>query len=72
VHKQEHARDGDAVVALLGDDATVKTFRRTADGVDLVPENPDFEVRHVGPDEDFRVLGVVVGLVRPPGGPRRP
>jgi repressor LexA len=72
VHKQEHARDGDAVVALLGDDATVKTFRRTPEGVDLVPENPDFEVRHVGPDDDFRVLGVVIGLVRPPGGPRRP
>ena len=71
VHQQEHARDGDAVVALLGDDATVKTFRRTAHGVDLVPENPDFEVRHVGPDDDFRVLGVVVGLVRPPGGSRR-
>lgn len=72
VHQQEHARDGDAVVALLGDDATVKTFRRTAEGVDLVPENPDFEVRHIGPDDDFRVLGVVVGLVRPPGGVRRP
>ena len=71
VHKQEHARDGDAVVALLGDDATVKTFRRTADGIDLVPENPDFDVRHVGPDDDFRVLGVVIGLVRPPGGSRR-
>ncbi len=71
VHQQEHARDGDAVVALLGEDATVKTFRRTARGFDLVPENPDFEVRHVGPDDDFRVLGVVVGLVRPPGGSRR-
>jgi len=72
VHAQEHARDGDAVVALLGDDATVKTFRRTAEGVDLVPENPDFDVRHVGADDDFRVLGVVVGLVRPPGGLQRP
>lgn len=71
VHKQAHARDGDAVVALLGEDATVKTYRRTATGHDLVPENPDFEVRHVTPDDDFRVLGVVVGLVRPPGGPRR-
>jgi len=64
VRQQPHARTGDAVVALLGDDATLKTFRRTDEGVDLVPENPEFEVRHVGPDDDFQVLGVVVGLVR--------
>lgn len=64
VRQQPHARTGDAVVALIGHDATLKTFRRTDEGVDLVPENPDFDVLHVGPDDDFRVLGVVVGLVR--------
>jgi repressor LexA len=66
VRQQLHARTGDAVVGLIGDDATLKTFRRTDEGVDLVPENPEFSVRHVGPDEDFRVLGVVIGLVRAP------
>lgn len=65
VRQQDHARDGDTVVALLGDDATVKTYRRTAEGVDLIPANPDFSVKKVRPDEDFRVLGVVVGLIRP-------
>jgi repressor LexA len=64
VRQQPHARTGDAVVALIGDDATLKTFRRTDEGIDLVPENPEFEVRRVGPDDDFQVLGVVVGLVR--------
>jgi repressor LexA len=67
VRKQEHAREGDAVVALLGDDATVKTFRRADDAVELVPANPDFPVLRVGSEDDFRILGVVVGLVRPPG-----
>jgi repressor LexA len=71
VRKQEHARDGDAVVALVGGDATVKTYRRTDDAVELLPENPDFKTIHVGPDDDFRLVGVVVGLVRPMGGPRR-
>ena len=71
VRQQEHAREGDAVVALVGEDATVKTFRRSGDGVDLVPENPEFNVLHVGPDDDFRVIGVVVGLVRPSAGTRR-
>ena len=64
VRPQQHARTGDAVVALVGDDATLKTFRRTESGVDLVPENPEFRVLSVGPEDDFRVVGVVVGLVR--------
>jgi repressor LexA len=71
VRQQEHAREGDAIVALIGDDATVKTYRRSGDGVDLVPANPDFEVRHVGPHDDFRVLGVVTGLVRSSSGGAR-
>ena len=64
VHPQEHARTGDAVVALIGDDATLKTFRRTDEGVELVPENPEFSILRVGPDDAFKVLGVVVGVVR--------
>jgi len=72
VRKQEYARDGDAVVALVGDDATLKTCRRSGEGVDLVPENPEFSVVHVGPHEDFRVVGVVVGLVRSPSVKGRP
>ncbi len=71
VRQQDHARDGDTVVALVDDDATVKTYRRTAEGVDLVPGNPEFEVKHVTGKEDFRILGVVLGLVRPPPGIRR-
>ena len=67
VRRQEHARDGDAVVALVGSDATVKTYRRRDDVVELVPENPDFKTLTVGPDDDFRLVGVVVGLVRPMG-----
>jgi repressor LexA len=70
VRKQEHARDGDQVVALIGDDATVKTYRSVKGGVELVPANPDFDVRRVGPDDDFRIAGVVVGLIRPPAARR--
>lgn len=70
VRRQDHAREGDAVVALVGEDATVKTYHHAGDAVDLVPENPDFKTLRVGPDDDFRVLGVVVGLVRPVKGRR--
>ena len=73
VRKQEYAREGDAVVALVdgGDDATVKTYRRTADAIELVPENQDFPVMRYQRDDEVRIVGVVVGLVRPMGIPRR-
>jgi repressor LexA len=70
VRSQPYARDGDRVVALIGEDATVKTYRSVEGGAELVPENPDFEVRRVGPEDDFRIAGVVTGLVRPPGARR--
>jgi len=71
VRRQQHAREGDAVVALVGDEATVKTFRRTADAIELVPENPDFPTLRFEGEDEVRVAGVVVGLVRPMGIARR-
>jgi repressor LexA len=65
VRKQSEAKNGDIVVALLGDEATVKKFRRKGDRVTLLPENPDFRPIYVDRNvEDFRVVGVVVGLMR--------
>ncbi len=65
VRSQAEPRNNDIVVALLGDEATVKRFQRNEDGVTLLPENPDFEPIVVSRDrEDFRIIGVVVGLLR--------
>ena len=41
VHPQDTARDGDVVVALLGEEATVKRFFREPDHIRLQPENDD-------------------------------
>jgi len=41
--KQNTAANGDIVVALLEDEATVKTYYRERDHIRLQPENPDFE-----------------------------
>jgi repressor LexA len=71
VRRQQHAREGDAVVALVGDEATVKTFRRTADAIELVPENPDFQTLRFEREDEVRIVGVVGGLARPMGIPRR-
>ncbi len=56
-------RQGDIVVALIGDEATVKRFYRRAGKVMLKPENPDMEPVELDP-RDVRILGRVVGLIR--------
>jgi repressor LexA len=61
VQRQDDALTGDIVVALLGDEATVKRFIRHPDAVELRPANDDFEPIFV---RDVRVLGRVVGLLR--------
>ena len=65
VRKVDHAENGDVVVALLGDDATVKRLEKRGDRVVLQPANESHRPIPVRPEDGFRVLGVVIGLVRP-------
>ena len=58
------ARNGQIIVARLGDDVTVKRLRRTATAVELLPENPDYPVIVVQPGEPFEIEGLAVGLIR--------
>jgi repressor LexA len=65
VQKSREAKNGQIVVARLGDEVTVKRFRKTKSGIELIPENPDFETLHVAADaEDFELEGLAVGLIR--------
>jgi repressor LexA len=61
VHSQDTADDGDVVVALLGEEATVKRFFREADHIRLQPENEAMEPIR---SKEVRLLGRVVGLLR--------
>jgi repressor LexA len=61
VRPQDSAHDGDIVVALVGEDATVKRYFRESDHVRLQPENDDMEPIR---SREVRVLGKVVGLLR--------
>ena len=61
VRPQDTASDGEIVVALVGEEATVKRFFREADHVRLQPENTEMEPIR---SQDVRVLGRVVGLFR--------
>ncbi|MFT3814822.1 MAG: transcriptional repressor LexA [Acidovorax sp.] len=64
VHATHEARNGQIIVARIGDDVTVKRLRRTAAGIELLPENPDYPVITVEPGEPFEIEGLAVGLIR--------
>jgi repressor LexA len=61
VHPQDTANDGDVIVALLGEEATVKRFFRETDHIRLQPENDSMEPIR---SKEVKVLGRVVGLLR--------
>ncbi len=64
VRKTHEARDGEIVVARIGDDVTVKRLRKNKRGVELLAENPEFATIVVGPGDAFALEGVAVGLIR--------
>ena len=57
------ARDGDIVVAMIEDEATVKTFYREKDRIRLQPENSDYQPIYAQEDE-VSILGKVVAVMR--------
>jgi len=61
VKPQDTATDGDIVVALVGDEATVKRFFQEPDHIRLQPENETMDAIRV---RDVRIVGRVVGLMR--------
>lgn len=66
VQKAKDAKNGQIVVARLGDEVTVKRFKRVRNHIELLPENPDFEPIIVRPSdgETFEIEGLAVGLIR--------
>jgi len=65
VSPQETARNGEIVVALVDDEATVKTFYREPGGIRLQPENPDMEpIRVPAGSGEVRIIGRVVAVMR--------
>ncbi len=62
VKPQTHARHGDIVVALIDDEATVKTLHYRGPHPVLHPVNPAYSV--IEPGENFSINGKVVGVIR--------
>ncbi|MDO5624041.1 MAG: transcriptional repressor LexA [Pseudomonadota bacterium] len=64
VQSTREARNGQIVVARLGEDVTVKRFHRHKNQIELHAENPDYPTIVVQPGEPFEIEGLAVGLIR--------
>lgn len=65
VQKSENCRNGDIVIALLDDEATVKRFYKEHDRFRLQPENQTMQPIYVERDyPNFHIIGLVRGLLR--------
>lgn len=65
VKKADAARNGQIIVARLGDEVTVKRYKKSGSVIELLPENPDFKpIRVDTHEEDFALEGLAVGLLR--------
>jgi len=64
VRRQESAENGDIVVALVEEEATVKRLQRSADTVTLLPENPAMAPITFASDARLQILGKVIGVFR--------
>ena len=64
VHKQALARNGQTVVALVNQEATIKKYYRRDRRIELHPANAAMQPIIVKPTDDFRIEGVVIGVIR--------
>ncbi|MNP80069.1 LexA repressor [compost metagenome] len=65
VHVTREARNGQIVVARLGEDVTVKRFKREGNKVWLIAENPEFAPIEVDlKEQELTIEGLSVGVIR--------
>jgi repressor LexA len=65
VHRTSEARNGQLVVARVGDDVTVKRLKLRGHKAELIPANPDFQTLHLDLHHDaLNIEGVAVGVIR--------
>jgi len=67
VRSQDRANAGEMVVALVGDEATVKIYRPRGQHIELEPANERYQPIVVERGSDFRILGLVKGVMRTVG-----
>ena len=64
VKRTETAHNGETVVALVNPEATLKRYYMGDKGIELHPQNSDFDIIHVKPADDFQINGIVLAVFR--------
>ena len=64
VKKTETAVNGDTVIALINNEATLKRYYMKKQGIELHPQNPDFDIIHVQDGDDFKINGIILAVFR--------
>lgn len=64
VKKVQDAQNNEIVVARLDGEVTVKRLHKLKDRIELIPENSSYSVIKVSPEQDFKIEGSAVGLIR--------
>jgi repressor LexA len=64
VQKKATARNGQTVVALVNREATIKKYYEKDDRIELHPANAAMQPILVGPDDEFAIEGLVIGVIR--------
>lgn len=64
IKKQETAQNGQTVVALVENEATIKKYFKKSHHIELVPANSNYDVIKVRDVENFKILGVLSSVIR--------
>ncbi len=64
VRKQETARNGQTIVALVNQDATIKTYFKKGSYIELHPANAAMQPIIVKPSDTFHIEGILIGVIR--------
>ena len=64
VKKTKNATNGDIVVALINGEATLKSYYKKKNKIELHPKNSSFDIIHVDSKDDFQINGIVLAVLR--------
>ncbi len=67
IRKQDSAAQGQTVVALIGNEATIKRYYRRGNKIELHPANPAYEpliIDSMVESTEFKIEGVLIGVIR--------
>jgi len=64
VKKTKNAKNGDIVVALINGEATLKSYYKKKNNIELHPQNSSFDIIHVDSKDDFHINGILLAVLR--------